>query len=444
MDVTDELYDVGVENTSNLLDAFEKFSDVKEFMHAHLFVGLHSTTVSYPHRFLTYMFDVDGLVIEFDKVRGLLGGLHHIFLPRFKVPVMKPHYQMLKKHEDLTTYSPDGICALKNAVGHTLGYVDGGYYLLLTVVPANKTAPDTRLFRKDLYNIVATDLLNEVTDNFRQLLKNLSPKDMSRPTIQKQVSHDTTNYHVLLQDRHFILDLLDQALEKANSCYFIKVKVFLNQFGQKNPEQLEVSELADLSSVRSLSVHTACKIVARDPDTHVLFSRFGLQDIAGIRGTLFSTLGMHEATNFQTNLDHTGLDVTEELRGVLGTQGKLTFLQLYADSPHAYVQMPFKHPVTGAIVTCGLSHPNYQTSLISRATTYLNHMRDLGHRLVCQLGCRIEQVVRFEDEIPMLIDTSHYTSSLRSVLSFCHLRTKLVVRVCSQFSARSYGTSLTL
>lgn len=75
---------------------------------------------------------------------------------------------------------------------------------------------------------------------------------------------------MLLQDSHFILNLLDQAIEKVNSCYFIKVKVFLNQFGQKDPDTLELSDLADPSSVRSVSVHMALMIVAKDPDTHVL------------------------------------------------------------------------------------------------------------------------------------------------------------------------------
>lgn len=55
MDVPDELFDVGIDNTSNVLDSVAKFSSVKEFMHADLFVGLHSTTVSYPHNFLEYM-----------------------------------------------------------------------------------------------------------------------------------------------------------------------------------------------------------------------------------------------------------------------------------------------------------------------------------------------------------------------------------------------------
>lgn len=35
----DELHDVGIDNTSNVLDVFEKFSSVEEFMHDDLYVA---------------------------------------------------------------------------------------------------------------------------------------------------------------------------------------------------------------------------------------------------------------------------------------------------------------------------------------------------------------------------------------------------------------------
>lgn len=61
MDVPDELYDVGIENTTNVLDEVANICSVKDFMHADFYVGLHSTTVSHPHYFLQYMFDMDEL-----------------------------------------------------------------------------------------------------------------------------------------------------------------------------------------------------------------------------------------------------------------------------------------------------------------------------------------------------------------------------------------------
>ena len=88
-------------------------------------------------------------------------------------------------------------------------------------------------------------------------------------------------------------------------------------------------------------------MVAKDPDTHLLFSRYELQELVGVKGALFITLGMHETTNFQSNLDNSGMDVSKELLDVLTEHGKITFLQLYVDSPHTHLSMPYKHPVWG-------------------------------------------------------------------------------------------------
>ncbi|MEQ2213391.1 hypothetical protein XENOCAPTIV_014393, partial [Xenoophorus captivus] len=131
--------------------------------------------------------------------------------------------------------------------------------------------------------------------------------------------------------------------------------------------------------------------------------------LVGQRGSLYSILGMHEATNYQSNLDHLPVQVSDTLLEVLGKEGKLTFLQLYVDSPHVHVKMPYKHPVSGAIVTCRLSHPNFQTAMLSRANTYLKHMEDLKDKLVLQLGMRIEQVRHFEEDIPSeVFPESHF------------------------------------
>lgn len=94
---------------------------------------------------------------------------------------------------------------------------------------------------------------------------------------------------------------------------------------------------------------------------------------------------------------------------VLSKTGKVTFLQLYADAPHIHYSQPFKHPVSGVLVTCGLSHPNFITTLTSRAHTYLRYVRDLSRRLACQVGCRIEQVVRFDGkDVPFDINPRDY------------------------------------
>lgn len=121
-----------------------------------------------------------------------------------------------------------------------------------------------------------------------------------------------------------------------------------------------------------------------------------MQDLAGRHGKLFSCLGMHEAVNFQSNLDSRKIDFDRELRQLCAT-GKISFLQLYADSPHIHVKSPFKHPVSGTIVTAGLADPQYLSAMDRRAREYLLHMQDLVDKVPCPLALRVEQVAIFDD-----------------------------------------------
>lgn len=92
--------------------------------------------------------------------------------------------------------------------------------------------------------------------------------------------------------------------------------------------------------IKSLSVHYTCNVGAQDPQVSLLFSRYGLEDLMGVRGSLFSMLGIHEATNFQSNLDNLAMDIRQELLDVLVCPSQVTVLQLYVDSPHVLLQMP--------------------------------------------------------------------------------------------------------
>ena len=360
------VFEVGQDNCETLLRTVDKSKDMDEFLHTNESIAIHSTEIPNPREFFNFTFDTDGIVIEFHKVAGLQGGVQYLMLPRLRLDNMVGHYHILKKHVNLKRFSIKGLQSLKNCVGHTVSYVDGGYHLIMTCLPSNVANPDSHLASKEVYKLMALELLNNVVDNFKTLLRELPDKDKARPTLQKQGTFDTSKFHVLRRDCTFILSLLDKAVEMANACYFLQVVLFLTQFGQKDVECWDVSDIADPDQVRSMSVHYACNLVAKDPSTHVLFSRYSLQDLVGKRATLFSTLGMHEVTNMQSNLDNTPMDIDESLSDISQQYGELKFLQLYVDSAHMHINMPFKHPVSGAIVTCGLSHPNFQTAVITR------------------------------------------------------------------------------
>lgn len=196
-----------------------------------------------------------------------------------RLRLLSPHYAFIKKHVNLRSYSNDGLTALRNAVGHTMAYVDGGYTLIFTALPADAQRPDSRLRQKDLYNVMALALLNEAISNFQDLLRELPPRDKARITVRTQGTSDTSRFHVLERDKEFILSLLDRAVAKTNECHFLKVVCFLNQFGQKQTEGLMMGTVVRLTRIRSISLHFACNVSAQDPRISLLFSRYGLEDL---------------------------------------------------------------------------------------------------------------------------------------------------------------------
>lgn len=257
-------------------------------------------------------------------------------------------------------------------MGHTIAYVDGGFHLIMTAVPVSQTKPDIRLQRKEHYDIIATELFNDVVERFQVQLRELPQKEKARASIRKQGMWDTSRYHVLMRDQRFLMILLDRVIEQVNDkSHVLKVGLFLNQFGQKERMPFELIEVFDdFEDIRSMSVHFGCSVSALDPTVNILLSRYGLQGIVGLRGAMFMALGIHEAVNFQSNFNNVPMDVGQQLMPVMSRDGKVTFLQLYVDSPHAHSQMPFKHPVSGVLVTCGLSHPNYHRSCFELHQAY--------------------------------------------------------------------------
>lgn len=146
----------------------------------------------------------------------------------------------------------------------------------------------------------------------------------ARPTLQKQVR--SANYNILRIGQPFILSVLDKAPATIGDEGFLKPVLFLPQFGQKEKDNLAMFDVTNPEAVQSLSVHVACKITAVDPSIHLMFSRFGFSEDVGPRGSLYSVLGIHKATNFQTDLDHHHIHLELALSDVNGGTGKLNFL----------------------------------------------------------------------------------------------------------------------
>lgn len=137
------------------------------------------------------------------------------------------------------------------------------------------------------------------------------------------------------------LQVLDDALNQACRELDLKFSFLISSIGQKERETLvrHVVEPGD-----KLYVHVGVEVRPSDADGHCfLWSRYGLQNVVGSRGTFYPALGFRDAANFQSNVSLGCLQVREDVRNVV-TTGRMIFVQFYAKSPHFKVDV--NYPMT--------------------------------------------------------------------------------------------------
>ncbi len=398
------------DNTSNLLEPFTAAETVKDFLiDGSIVTPFNAATVSQSLKVFDYNFDLDGICIQLDRLAAIRAGLHYLHLKPPKGN-LAGHYHILKKHFDLKSMNTEGRNALKKTYGLYVAVLDGGYFLNLTVVPEDFSKPDPGLTGMFAY-VKAGERLTEVWEAFRNELKKLAPADMARPTVRKNSWKDLSNWNVLPQDQEFILNLLDQAISETTKGCPVRILITVTKFGQKQTNPLHLSAIADVQAVSQVSVHAAVVVIAKDPRIHLLWARAGLEDLIGTEGTLYSTLSIFEAVNYSSNLHGRPFQWDRRLGNLL-TPAKITFLQLYADSPHQHIKGTFlyKHPVSGCIVTCGLCHKDTNKAMVSRALDYIDHVEELATKMISQINLRMEVVGLFEKErgIPSVLDPSEF------------------------------------
>ena len=339
-------------------------------------------------------YDIDGVVIELKSFAAIISPIHYLTINVKGIKSAYPIYNVLKKHLRLSDYTAKGVQCLKNAYASTVGYTDG-WRVSVALVPADiNGCPtwSTSTFAKHH----TLQLFTKVRDNFEHLLKNLKGADLKRPTILKNSLHDVTYMNILRKDQHFILNILDQALRMTDITAESKWIIIAAKFGQKEENELVLSDIADKSDIVSVSVHSACTMNASQYNINLLWSRQGLQQLIGSRGQLFPCLTLAEAANFQTNLDNRIIDITNTLREVALYPTGLTFLQMYAETPHRHYLSTTPHPCSGTVACCGLLHPQTTGALVARRDEYLKNMEDNITKLAYTIPIRMEIVTKLE------------------------------------------------
>lgn len=120
---------------------------------------------------------------------------------------------------------------------------------------------------------------------------------------------------------------------------------------------------------------------------------------------------MHERANYQSLLDGKAMDPCNQLREVFcshSSKSTLSFIKLYCDSPHVHLSQAYKHPVSGLLVTCGITHPQQAKVKLSRASEYVNMMEELELKIVKPLTFRVEGVVVFDKQITLSISSEDF------------------------------------
>ncbi|CAM4573409.1 unnamed protein product [Leuciscus chuanchicus] len=299
------LEEVGQMNTASLLSSLKNWINIDAFLH-------NDTTIPFPSSLVDpHAFDFDGLVIQLTELLGLEADFHYINLPRIEQHHLRAHWSNRKKHVQLRNCSSSGVDALRCSQRITLARVDGGYFLNLTVMTRDMRHPYHHTTKTHLAKENAIEFVNNMTETFKTKLRNLQPRDLARPTVLK---NNLCNLALMnKKDRRFILQLLDESIDQVTASYnHLTILKTLSIFGQKDDSSLALSRLVDLAHVQSMSIHAACTLTAKDPSTHLLWSRYGLQELVGHRGRLYTALSIHEAVNYQSKLDCSDMDISEE------------------------------------------------------------------------------------------------------------------------------------
>ena len=277
-------------------------------------------------------YDIDGLVVEIQGFANIKVPLHYIFLKHNHI---QDAYHLIKKH------SIGGH--LQHAKAMHFAFAEG-FRFSLCIVPEQSHAMKT----EKLANLVAGQYFKEFCQRFKGVFQNLQGKDLQKPSVRKNTTLNLENMNVLPPDQDLFMEMLDSVLRSMAATMSednVKFMLIASQFGMKETGSINVKEF--FNGVVNVSIHIATEFTAKDNKTHLFWSRDGVRELVGTKGQIFSCLSMCEAAHFQSNLDGREMDITQKLLNF--SKLPVTFIQLYADTPHSRCTRLSPHPISGRI-----------------------------------------------------------------------------------------------
>lgn len=220
-----------------------------------------------------------------------------------------------------------------------------------------------------------------------------STLDRRRPTLLKNVlSPNLRKLRIIESDSYYIMTLIDRSIHEALIPQGFRPIVFDFKFGQRDLCS-RVRDLYDLTMVETVSVHSAVNF--KYENCHLFWSREAIREFLGNRSPTIPALGFTECANFQSILDGRPLNMKFALMNCFENPDRITFLQLYADSPHLRYKSTY-HPVSGIIACGGLLHHQSSAAIARHANEYVDVMKNNADQLCGIMQSRMEIVERYD------------------------------------------------
>lgn len=164
------LFDTGKVNADNILSAVSHFPRMEEFLHDdYVKIPIHCTSADCES--LSFSYDIDGVVVQLKELCGVVGRVHYVFLPEFHAHMMNNHFEILRRHIKLSTLTQKHVRALHNCSGWTLGHVEGGYFLNISVVPNKNGTIEDMFMDKYTAKCKTAEILNAVVGQFKHCVQ---------------------------------------------------------------------------------------------------------------------------------------------------------------------------------------------------------------------------------------------------------------------------------
>ena len=321
------------------------------------------------YEILDKKYDVDGLAVELARFTAVTADIHYLML-RPEAGVQNV-FHLVKKHASYHWSLPFSF-------GLHVAFAQG-FRITLAVLPTrySREFASAQSGRKS-----ADAYLKKCVAEFRQLLRCVPEGELKRPSLRKNVLDDTHNINVLPPDQHFFMRMLDRAVAKVPVEDHVRFVKLASQFGTKCTGRVDLNETFDAEGIDFVSVH--CAVELTSSEAHLLWAREGIYEVVGERGKAFHALSITEAINYQSNLDGRPMDIHADLRNVCRHPAQLTFIQLYADTPHARPELA-PHPVSGKVViSCHFSCQTFVLNVIYFITISIQVMHLCYNFLVVQ------------------------------------------------------------